>query len=516
MLLACRQWDPLGLARWLPSLRVGAWRSAPLLPWRVQCPVRVCPVLGARDGTWCCVSPVFPFLCRGSRAVCGWPSRPGVPYPRSLVRHSTRSVRSASSVRLPFWYSPRALCLCVRSRSRVVRFPSPPPLIGVARAPRAVPALGAGRAVPRGPCPSACPAPVAGSIWRAWGGRAARSRFPTTWLGAVPLPWGGSARPGHSRAGGGGLGGGGQPVRRAPRLWGRGGLWGGGSLCLVPFLCLPWAGNKAGVTGVVLVMEGVARLFSAVPVGVGGWGGGAGLAPGPLSGAAFPPGGGGTIPSALGGWGPAPPRLAGRRGGGWGGSRRGPPALPLGGGTQFPTLPPSRRRRIQGPPRAPVAAPTDQNPPSAPPEWATLWVSRAMLWSWGARPPYCSGSLSRAAPGRGPCVTPARWCGLACRPRPPRERAAGGAGARGVRVQLRHPPPHRGPFWGRGGVPSAPGGAEIRRSCGPQAGGERGGGGRSAAPRPPAPSGVGLPSFVSGAPSMGYTRAVGVAGLPWA
>ena len=42
-----------------------------------------------------------------------------------LVRHSTRSVRAASSVRLPFWYSPRALCVCVRSHSRGVRFPPP-------------------------------------------------------------------------------------------------------------------------------------------------------------------------------------------------------------------------------------------------------------------------------------------------------------------------------------------------------------------------------------------------------
>ena len=40
------------------------------------------------------------------------------------------------------------------------RRPLPPPLGGVACAPRAVPALGAGRAVPRGPCPSA---------WPAWG-----------------------------------------------------------------------------------------------------------------------------------------------------------------------------------------------------------------------------------------------------------------------------------------------------------------------------------------------------------
>ena len=50
VLLACRQWDPLGLARRLPSLGVGAWRSAPLLPCRVQCPVRVCAALAAGSG----------------------------------------------------------------------------------------------------------------------------------------------------------------------------------------------------------------------------------------------------------------------------------------------------------------------------------------------------------------------------------------------------------------------------------------------------------------------------------
>ena len=38
------------LARRLPSLGVGAWRSAPLLPWRVQCPVRVCVALAAGSG----------------------------------------------------------------------------------------------------------------------------------------------------------------------------------------------------------------------------------------------------------------------------------------------------------------------------------------------------------------------------------------------------------------------------------------------------------------------------------
>ena len=64
------------------------------------------------------------------------------------------------------------------------RCPLPPPLGGVACAPRLVPALGAGRAVPRSLCPSACPAPVPCSVWRAWRG-AVRSRFPPTWLGVV-------------------------------------------------------------------------------------------------------------------------------------------------------------------------------------------------------------------------------------------------------------------------------------------------------------------------------------------
>ena len=114
---------------------------------------------GVGAGAGCCVFPVSPCPPRVSCAVCGGPSRLGVPYPRSLVRHSMRSVRSAGSDGLPFWFSPRVLCVCVRSRSRGVRAP-PPPRVGVARAPRAVPVLGAGRAVPLGLCPSACPASV--------------------------------------------------------------------------------------------------------------------------------------------------------------------------------------------------------------------------------------------------------------------------------------------------------------------------------------------------------------------
>ena len=57
---------------------------------------------------------------------------------------------------------------------------------------------------------------------------------------------------------GGGLGGGGGRAPFPPAVRPGRGLLGGGSLCLSPSLCLPWAGNKAGVTGVVLSMGGLA------------------------------------------------------------------------------------------------------------------------------------------------------------------------------------------------------------------------------------------------------------------
>ena len=126
------------------------------------------------------------------------PLRPACP----ALRGGGRSVRV--SLTLARWYAiPRGLCVprarsgCPSGRSRVffvcvcARAPAasaPPPLGGVACAPRAVPALGANKAVPRGPCPSTCPAPVPCSVWRAWGG-AVRSRFPPTWLGLHAL-WG--------------------------------------------------------------------------------------------------------------------------------------------------------------------------------------------------------------------------------------------------------------------------------------------------------------------------------------
>ena len=156
-----------------------------------------------------------------------------------------------------------------------------------------------------------------------------------------------------------------------------------------------------------------------------------------------------------------------------------------------------------GPSTASPGAPSDLNPPSALPDWAMV-----MGGSWGARPPYCSGALPRADPGLGPRAAPARWCGLAHRPRPPREQAGGGAGVRGVQVRLRPHPPRRGPFWGRGGVSSAPGGPRVGAPATLKPGGEGGGGGGGAASPPPAPSGVGLPSVVNGVPPRGIL-------VPW-
>ena len=134
-----------------------------------------------------------------------------------------------------------------------------------------------------------------------------------------------------------------------------------------------------------------------------------------------------------------------------------------------------------GPWTAPLGAPADLNPPSALPEWAVV-----MGGSCGARPPYCSGALPCAAPKLGARIAPARWCGA--RPAAATPAGAGGWGRWGARCAgpaAPPPPPRRGPFWGRGGVPSAPG---VRRV-------------------PPV-------DVVSGVPPKGYTRAVGAAGRP--
>ena len=153
----------------------------------LQCPVCVCAALAAGSGgsgryLVLCLSK-FPLpALRVRRCVwrvvpsgCPLPSLAGTPF------HVVCAFRALGPIALlvvpacPFRVCALALSRCP---------PPPPPLGGVACAPRVVPALGAGRAVPRGPCPSACPVPVPCSVWRAWGG-AVRSRFPPTWLGVV-------------------------------------------------------------------------------------------------------------------------------------------------------------------------------------------------------------------------------------------------------------------------------------------------------------------------------------------
>ena len=139
----------------------------------VLCARRSRPLRGAGAGAGCRVFPVFPVPPRVPRAVCGGSSRPGISFPRSLVRHSMRSVRSSGSVWLPFWYSPRVLCVCVCARALAAS--APPPLPGLVW--RAHPAWSRCWAQV-GPSHDVCAPPrvlhwtcaVSGLLWGGWGG----------------------------------------------------------------------------------------------------------------------------------------------------------------------------------------------------------------------------------------------------------------------------------------------------------------------------------------------------------
>ena len=368
------------------------------------------------------------------------PSRPACP----ALRMAGRPVRV--SLTLARWYAiprgpcvPRARSGCPSGSPRVpsacvcARAPAasaPPPLGGVACAPRAVLALRAGRAVPRGPCPSACPAPVPCSVWRAWGG-AVRSQFPPTWLGVVgvaegrprggclPLLRGASGvRPSSSsdcpptgravgvrypRAVGAGVrvwgpysvplvctscgscvprGGsvaflcrgagreGGGAVRRAHRLCGRGGPVGRG-VALPRSVPLPslgrqqsgcqWRCSVHGGRGPPYHSSLCSPAFTGRDLcGVLARSRGLACSPQFLWEPAAEAGGrtalqllsrggkGGTIPPAW-GWGPGPPRLAGRWGGWGGGVAPRPPCSPSGWRPAVPH---------PGPPRAVGALPS--------------------------------------------------------------------------------------------------------------------------------------------------------------
>ena len=140
------------------------------VPWSCECGARGrFGKVGA--GAGCCVFPVSPCPPRVSCAVCGGP---GTPF------HAVCAFRGLGPVAL-LVFPACPLCVCALALSRHPR-PPPPSRVGVARAPRAVPVLGAGRAVPVGPCPSACPASVPCSVWLGWGGTA-RSCLPLPGLG---------------------------------------------------------------------------------------------------------------------------------------------------------------------------------------------------------------------------------------------------------------------------------------------------------------------------------------------
>ena len=154
---------------------------------------------------------------------------------------------------------PRVSFACACARALVASAPLLPPWVGVAHAPRVVPVQGAGRAVPRGPCPSACPASLPRAVWPALGG-GAPVLFPPCLAWGCVSPYGRACASGAFRHRGG-AGGGGGAVCRPPRRRGGKAPRGGGSLYLGPSLCLPWAGTKVGVIGVAQFMEGVESIL---------------------------------------------------------------------------------------------------------------------------------------------------------------------------------------------------------------------------------------------------------------
>ena len=148
----------------------------------VVCVRRSRPVRGGWG--WCCVLclPCFPLpaprclrcVWRAALSGCPLSSLAGAPFDAVCAFRGLGPVALSGFSRVSY--------VCVCAHALETSEPPPHPRVGVARAPRAVPVLGAGRAVPLGPCPSACPAPVPCFVLLAWGG-SAWSRFPLLGLG---------------------------------------------------------------------------------------------------------------------------------------------------------------------------------------------------------------------------------------------------------------------------------------------------------------------------------------------
>ena len=222
VLLACRQWDPLGLARRLPCLGVGAWRSAPLLPLRVQCPVCVCAALAAGSGgsgryLVLCLSrfplpapPVPRCVWRAAPSRCPLPSLAGTPF------HAVCAFRELGPVALLVVPAcPLRVCALALPRR-----PLPPPwvvwcahlarswhwaLVGpfhvVPAPPRVLPRslapsgmLGGGRSGPGSSLPGLACTPCGGCVPRDWWGAVPGGGWPAgvvrgVWCQALSLPW---------------------------------------------------------------------------------------------------------------------------------------------------------------------------------------------------------------------------------------------------------------------------------------------------------------------------------------
>ena len=151
---------------WSPGVLAlrGPCYCAPLLPWQVQCPGCVSAALAAGQGGGgrrrfslppsSCLTPP---LSRSPRCMLRVvPSGCPLPSPAGTLFNAFCAFRGLGLVALRS--PPRVHCVCLRSYSRGVR--TAHSLVGVACAPHAVPVQGAGRAVPRGSCPSTFPATV--------------------------------------------------------------------------------------------------------------------------------------------------------------------------------------------------------------------------------------------------------------------------------------------------------------------------------------------------------------------
>ena len=295
-----------------------------------------------------------------------------------------RSVRSAGSVWLPFWFSARVLCVRVRSRSRGIRAPPPLPrlvwrahfarpwcwaLVGPFHSVHAPP-----RFLPRSRAPFGLFCFLFLCLFPSLGGGAPGPVSPLPGLGLC-APRGVGLRVRGVSALGGGLEWRGAACVPFPRSVRLGGQWSWGSPCLGPSLCLPWAGNKVGVLDVPLVMEGVAPipfrfllaccfwarsvcrpcaqarvyLSLGVPAGAGCRGVEASPASASFPGAVLLAGGGGITATTSGGVGAGVSVACGSVGGvgGTGGIAPWLPSALSGGGGPWPSAqPPSRRRRI--------------------------------------------------------------------------------------------------------------------------------------------------------------------------